>query len=116
MFSVFSLISPHAWSWLALFCAGLLEVGWALALKASDGFSKPGPTAAFVLLIFGSMGLLAYAIRTLPLGTAYAIWTGIGVLGSVICGVIFWGEGMSVLRMISAALLLLGMVGLKLSS
>lgn len=109
-------MSPNVLAWVALFFAGLLEVGWALALKSSHGFSRPLPTAAFIVLIFGSMGLLAYAIRTLPLGTAYAIWTGIGVLGSVACGILFWGEGLSLLRLASVAMLVLGMAGLKLTS
>ena len=116
MFSVFPVFSPVVLAWLALVGAGLLEVGWALALKASDGFSRAGPTAVFVVLLFGSMGLLAYAVRTLPLGTAYAIWTGIGVLGSVVCGVMFWGEGLTWMRLGSVVLLLVGIVGVKCSA
>ncbi|GGP18663.1 DMT family transporter [Silvimonas iriomotensis] len=103
-------------SWIALIVAGLLEVGWAVALKSSAGFSRLWPSLAFVVLLLGSMGLLAYAVRTLPLGTAYALWTGIGVLGSVLFGVLFWGEPLSLLRAISVILLLAGMVGLKLTA
>jgi len=102
-------------SWLILLIAGLLEIGWAVGLKYTDGFTRPLPTALTVLAIALSMGLLAIAMRELPAGTAYAIWTGIGAVGTVIAGIILFNESTAILRLISVALIVAGIIGLKLS-
>ncbi|WP_271411034.1 quaternary ammonium compound efflux SMR transporter SugE [Pseudomonas sp. Q1-7] len=102
-------------SWIILFFAGLFEVGWAIGLKYTDGFSKPLPTALTVLAMLISLGLLGLAIKELPLGTAYAIWTGVGAVGTVIAGVILFGESMALVRLLSVALIISGLIGLKLS-
>lgn len=103
-------------SWIYLFLAGLFEIGWALGLKLSDGFSKPWATAFTVVSLILSMGLLGMALRTLPLGTAYAIWTGIGAVGIAIVGMIWFGDGISVIRVGCIVLIVAGIVGLKLSA
>ena len=103
-------------AWLFLFIAGILEVGWAYFMKESDGFSKMYPTIATFVLMFASFGLLSIAMKSLPLGTAYAVWTGIGALGAFIVGIIVLGEHTSLMRVASAGLILLGLIGLKLSS
>jgi len=100
--------------WLILFVAGLLEIGWAVGLKYSEGFSRPLPSVLTVLAMVASMGLLGIAARTLPIGTAYAIWTGIGAVGAVVLGVIIFGESASLARLACLALIVTGMVGLKL--
>ncbi|PAU63590.1 MULTISPECIES: quaternary ammonium compound efflux SMR transporter SugE [Pseudomonas] len=102
-------------SWFILFFAGLFEVGWAVGLKYTDGFSRPLPTLLTVGAILASLGLLGLAMKELPLGTAYAIWTGIGAVGTVIAGVILFGESLAPLRLASVALIACGLVGLKLS-
>lgn len=102
-------------SWIILFIAGLFEVAWAVGLKYTEGFTRPIPTALTVLAIITSMGLLGLAMRNLPLGTAYAIWTGVGAVGTVIVGIVLFGESMAPVRMLSVALILCGLVGLKLS-
>ena len=102
-------------SWLILLLAGLFEVGWAVGLKFSDGFSRPLPSALTILAMLISLGLLGIAMKELPLGTAYAIWTGIGAVGTVIAGIMLFGETMSLLRVASVALICLGLFGLKLS-
>jgi quaternary ammonium compound-resistance protein SugE len=102
-------------SWIILFFAGLFEVGWAVGLKYTDGFSKPLPTALTVLAMLISLGLLGLAMKELPLGTAYAIWTGVGAVGTVIAGVILFGESMALVRLLSVALIIGGLIGLKLS-
>ncbi|MDH1012086.1 quaternary ammonium compound efflux SMR transporter SugE [Pseudomonas nicosulfuronedens] len=98
-----------------LFVAGLFEVAWAVGLKYTEGFTRPIPTALTVLAIITSMGLLGLAMRNLPLGTAYAIWTGVGAVGTVIVGIVLFGESMAPVRLLSVALILCGLVGLKLS-
>lgn len=103
-----------AWIWLSL--AGLLEVGWAVGLKVSQGFSKPLPTAVTVVFMIVSLWLLALALRTIPLGTGYAVWTGIGAIGTALVGIVAFGESTSPARLASIALVLAGLVGLKLSS
>ncbi|MBM3115645.1 multidrug efflux SMR transporter [Jeongeupia naejangsanensis] len=100
--------------WISLVVAGLFEVAWALALKASHGFSRPLPTLVFVVTLAASMGLLAYAVKHLPLGSAYAIWVGIGTLGTVALGVVWFHEPMNLLRLASVLLILAGIIGLKL--
>lgn len=102
-------------SWFILFVAGLFEVAWAVGLKYTEGFTRPIPTALTILAIITSMGLLGLAMRNLPLGTAYAIWTGVGAVGTVIVGIVLFGESMAPVRMLSVALILCGLVGLKLS-
>lgn len=102
-------------SWLILFFAGLFEIGWAVGLKYTDGFTRPIPTALTVLAMLISLGLLGLAMKELPLGTAYAIWTGVGAVGTVIAGIILFGESMAPLRLISVALIVCGLLGLKLS-
>jgi quaternary ammonium compound-resistance protein SugE len=103
-------------AWVYLVLAGLFEIVWASAMKQSDGFTKPGPTAITVLAMIVSFALLALAMRSLPLGTAYAIWTGIGALGAFCVGIFVLGEAATAGRFLSAALILAGLIGLKLSS
>lgn len=103
-------------AWLYLFVAGLLEVGWAVGLKASDGFSRPLISVATIVAMVASMILLGLAVRDLPVGTAYAVWTGIGILGTTAIGLLFLGEPMSAVRLGCIALIAVGLVGLKLSA
>ncbi len=103
-------------SWIILFFAGLFEVGWAVGLKYTDGFSKPLPTVLTVAAMAISLGLLGLAMKELPLGTAYAIWTGVGAVGTVIAGIILFGESMALVRLVSVALIVTGLVGLKISA
>ncbi|HEX5843774.1 MAG TPA: quaternary ammonium compound efflux SMR transporter SugE [Pseudomonas sp.] len=102
-------------SWIILFFAGLFEVAWAVGLKYTDGFTRPIPTALTVAAMIVSLLLLGLAMKQLPLGTAYAIWTGIGAIGTVIAGILLFGESISLVRLASVALILCGLVGLKLS-
>ncbi len=102
--------------WLILFVAGLLEVVWALMLKQSDGFSKPGPTAVFVIALLLSMFLLSQALKSLPVGTAYAVWTGIGAAGTAILGMLLLGESRDIVKLVSLVMIVAGIVGLRLSS
>lgn len=103
-------------SWIILFCAGLFEVGWAVGLKYTDGFTRPLPTALTVAAMAISLGLLGLAMKELPLGTAYAIWTGVGAVGTVIAGIILFGESMALIRLASVALIVTGLIGLKISA
>ena len=103
-------------AWFILIAAGLLEVVWAYAMKLSEGFTRPWPTAIMVVAMVGSVGLLAFAMRTLPLGTAYTIWTGIGAVGAFIVGIAFLGEAMNATRILAALLIVSGLVLMKLSS
>ncbi|MCR4267896.1 multidrug efflux SMR transporter [Nitratireductor sp. ZSWI3] len=103
-------------AWLYLGVAGLLEVAWATLMKESHGFTKLAPTALMAVAMVGSFWLLALAMRSLPLGTAYAIWTGIGAVGAFLVGIAMMGEPVTAGRLLSAALLLAGMIGLKLTS
>ncbi|MFT0477501.1 quaternary ammonium compound efflux SMR transporter SugE [Pseudomonas antarctica] len=103
-------------SWIILFFAGLFEVGWAVGLKYTDGFSKPLPTALTIAAMAISLGLLGLAMKELPLGTAYAIWTGVGAVGTVIAGIILFGESMALFRLASVTLIICGLVGLKISA
>src|SRR5215469_11036519 len=102
--------------WLALLGAGLLEVGWALGLKYSDGLTRFWPTAATAVAIVLSFALMALALRSLPFGTAYAVWTGIGAVGSIIAGMMLFSESADPVRLICLTLIVAGMVGLKLNS
>jgi len=103
-------------SWIILFFAGLFEVGWAVGLKYTDGFSRPFPTALTIAAMAISLGLLGLAMKELPLGTAYAIWTGVGAVGTVIAGIILFGESMALVRLVSVALIVAGLIGLKVSA
>ena len=102
--------------WFLLFLAGVLEVGWAVGLKYTEGFTRLGPSLLTVLAMAGSLGLLGLALRSLPLGTAYAVWTGIGSIGTVLFGLAFLGESSDPLRLACIGLILAGIVGLKLVS
>ena len=97
-----------------LFAAGLLEIGWAVGLKYTEGFSRLWPTVGTVTALAASMGLLAVALRTLPLGTAYAVWTGIGTVGTAVLGMILFREPATTLRLLCIAMIVAGIVGLKL--
>ena len=99
--------------WIALVFAGLLEVCWAVGLKYTDGFRKPLPSVFVIVTLAGSMFLLAWAARTLPIGTAYAVWVGIGALGAAILGVVLFAEPVTVPRVVFLGMLLVAIVGLK---
>ena len=103
-------------SWLVLLLASGCEIAWAVGLKTSDGFTRPGWAVFTVIMAIASFVLLAMAMRDLPLGTAYAIWTGIGVIGAFIFGALLMGEAITTMRVISTMLVVAGLVGLKLSS
>ncbi|OOH81023.1 QacE family quaternary ammonium compound efflux SMR transporter [Pseudomonas fluorescens] len=103
-------------SWIILFFAGLFEVGWAVGLKYTDGFTRPLPTVLTVAAMAISLGLLGLAMKELPLGTAYAIWTGVGAVGTVIAGILLFGESMALIRLASVALIITGLIGLKVSA
>ncbi len=99
--------------WVILFLAGLLEVAWAVGLKYTEGFSRPVPSLLTALALVASVWLLAVSVRTLPIGTAYAVWTGIGAVGTVIVGILKFGESASVLRITCVGLIVIGLIGLK---
>ena len=101
--------------WLYLAVAGLFEVGWAIGLKYTEGFTRPLPTLLTICAMLVSLALLGLAMKELPLGTAYAIWTGVGAVGTVIAGIIVFGESMALLRLASVSLVVCGLIGLKLS-
>lgn len=100
-------------SWIILFVAGLLEIGWAIGLKYTDGFTKLWPTVGTVISLVASFLLLGLALKTLPVGTAYAIWVGIGALGTALLGIVLFGESTDVLKLVSLGLICAGIVGLK---
>ena len=102
--------------WLALVAAGLFEVAWALGLKYSDGLTRFWPTAATLVAILSSFGLMSLALRSLPFGTAYAVWTGIGAVGSILVGMLLFREPADPIRLLCLSLIIAGMVGLKLNS
>lgn len=99
--------------WLWLIVAGLLEIAWAVGLKYTDGFSKPGPSVVTVVLMIASFVCLAQAVKGLPLGTSYAIWTGIGAVGTAIAGIVLFKEPATVARLVCMVLIVAGIVGLK---
>ncbi len=103
-------------AWIALLAAGLLEIAWAIAMKLSDGFTRPLPAAVTVVAMIASFALLATAMRQLPLGTAYTIWTGIGAVGAFAVGIVFLGEAITPARLLAAALIVGGIVLMKLTS
>lgn len=103
-------------AWIILTVAGLLEVVWAVSMKQSDGFTRLGPSLLMLAAMVGSFALLAWAMRTLPLGTAYTIWTGIGAVGAFVVGVAALGEAASALRILAAVLIVGGLVLMKVAS
>ncbi|MDX4060363.1 quaternary ammonium compound efflux SMR transporter SugE [Aliarcobacter skirrowii] len=100
-------------SWTILFLAGIFEIFWAVGLKYSDGFTKLFPTIFTIVTMIISFYLLSLALKALPIGTAYAVWVGIGTVGTVIAGIMLFGESMSLFRVISILFILIGIVGLK---
>lgn len=103
-------------AWIILVLAGLFEVGWAIGLKYTDGFTRPWPTVGTVVAMAISLGLLGIAMKSLPVGTAYAIWVGVGAVGTVILGIVLFQEPVNPLRLVSVGLIVAGLVGLKLAS
>jgi quaternary ammonium compound-resistance protein SugE len=103
-------------AWIYLFFAGVLEIVWAFSMKQSEGFTKLGPSVVTVVTMIASFALLSLAMKTLPLGTAYTIWTGIGAVGAFAVGVLVLGEPASALRMVAAVLIVSGLVLMKLAS
>ena len=103
-------------AWIVLFVAGLLEIVWAVAMKQSHGFARLVPSAVTVATMIGSVVFLAIAMRTLPLGTAYTVWTGIGAVGAFAVGVVFLGESAGALRLAAATLILAGLVLMKVAT
>lgn len=101
-------------AWLVLFVAGLFEVAWAIGLKYTVGFTRLWPSVATVAAMLVSIGLLGLAMKTLPIGTAYAVWTGIGAVGTVILGIVLFGDSASAGRLACVALIVTGIIGLKL--
>ena len=101
-------------AWIILIIAGLFEVGWAVGLKYTEGFTRMVPTGLTIISMIISLGLLGIALRTLPLGTAYAIWTGVGTVGTAILGMALFGEPAQVMRILCIGLIVAGIVGLKL--
>lgn len=103
-------------AWLCLFVAGLLEVAWAVGLKYTNGFTKLWPSVWTILAMVASMGLLAIAVRTIPLGTGYAIWTGIGAVGTAALGIVLFSESAALPRLFFIGVIVVGIIGLKLTS
>ncbi|HEY1096872.1 MAG TPA: multidrug efflux SMR transporter [Alphaproteobacteria bacterium] len=103
-------------AWFALLLAGLFEVGWSFAMKQSQGFTQIIPTFLTLILMLVSFGLLAFSMKTLPLGTAYTIWTGIGAIGAVVIGVMFLGEQLNAVRVMAVMLIVSGLVLMKLAA
>lgn len=103
-------------AWIILGVAGLLETVWAFYMKQSDGFTRLWPSLITLAAMFGSFGLLAHAMKVLPLGTAYTVWTGIGAVGAVLLGIMFLGESVSPLRMLAVGLIVMGLVLLRVSA
>ncbi|MDO9418884.1 quaternary ammonium compound efflux SMR transporter SugE [Pararhizobium sp.] len=103
-------------AWIILVLAGLFEIGWTIGLKYTDGFSKPLPTVLTLIAITISLGLLGLAVKTLPIGTAYAVWTGIGTVGTVILGIVLFAEPATAVRLGCIGLIVGGIVGLKLTA
>ncbi|MDO8379385.1 quaternary ammonium compound efflux SMR transporter SugE [Phenylobacterium sp.] len=101
-------------AWLILFVAGLCEIGWAVGLKYTEGFTRPWPTVLTGVSLVASMALLGIAVKSLPLGTAYAVWTGIGAVGTVILGIALFKEPVTVARLVCVGLIVAGIAGLKL--
>ena len=103
-------------AWIILIIAGVFETVWAFSMKQSDGFTRLWPTVVTLVAMFVSFGLLSWSLRTLPLGTAYTIWTGIGAVGAFLVGIIVLGEAANLMRIMAAVLIVSGLVLMKLSS
>jgi quaternary ammonium compound-resistance protein SugE len=103
-------------SWLILVVAGIFEIGWAIGLKYTEGFTRFWPSVWTGVAVVVSMGLLGLAVKALPVGTAYAVWVGVGAVGTAILGIVLLGESMSTARVASIALIVAGIVGLKLAT
>ena len=103
-------------SWLILLLAGLFEIGWAIGLKYTDGFTRLWPTIGTALAMAISLGLLGIAMKSLPVGTAYAVWVGVGAVGTAILGIVLLGEPANAGRLLSLALILAGIIGLKMAT
>lgn len=103
-------------AWIILIFAGVFEIVWAYSMKLSEGFSRLTPSVITILFMILSFSLLAYAMRTLPLGTAYTIWTGIGAIGSFLVGIFFLGEAITAMRLLAAVLIIAGLILMKVSS
>jgi len=103
-------------AWFYLVTAGVFECGWAIGLKYSDGFTKPVPSMFTLVAMFISVWLLSIAMRNIPVGTAYAVWTGIGAVGVAILGIVMFGESKDIVRVVSLLLIVAGIIGLKLGS
>lgn len=103
-------------AWLILFIAGIFEVAWAIGLKYSEGFTKLWPSVFTVVSVLISMGLLAFSLKYLPVGTAYAVWTGIGAVGTAILGIILFGESKELIRIFFIFLIVVGIIGLRIFS
>jgi quaternary ammonium compound-resistance protein SugE len=101
-------------AWIMLCIAGVFEIGWAIGLKYTEGFTRPGPSIATAIAIVASMLLLAWSIRTLPVGTDYAVWSGIGAVGTAVLCIVLFGEPAAVARLVCIGLIVAGVVGLKL--
>ena len=101
------------YAWVILVVAGVFETGWAIGLKYSEGFTRLWPSVATAIMIVVSMGLLGIAARSLPLGTAYAVWTGIGAVGTVVLGIVLFGESAALSRLACLGLIIVGILGLK---
>ena len=102
--------------WTLLILAGLLEIGWAIGLKYTEGFTRPLPTVLAVAAMVASLWLLGLAVRTLPVGTAYAVWVGVGAVGTAILGIVLLGESANLWRVLSLVLIVVGIIGLKLAT
>jgi len=103
-------------AWIMLAAAGALEIVWAIGLKYADGFTKPVPSAITITAMIASMWLLAQAARTLPIGTAYAVWTGIGAVGAALLGMMLFSESANAMRLACIALIVIGIIGLKVAT
>ena len=101
--------------WVLLIIASLFEVTWAVGLKYTDGFTRLWPSIGTVIALIVSVALLGFASKSLPIGTAYAVWTGIGAAGTVVCGIVFLGEPVAVMRLICVGLILAGVIGLRIT-
>jgi len=102
-------------AWIYLFIAGLMEVGWAIGLKYTEGFSRLGPTVWTIVAMILSLFFLGQSLKTLPVGTAYAVWTGIGAVGAAVLGIILFGDSKSAVRLVSIGLIVAGIAGLRIS-
>ncbi len=107
---------PQTTSWLILIVAGIFEVGWAIGLKYTEGFTRLWPTVGTAMALLLSMALLGVAVKALPVGTAYAVWVGVGAVGTAVLGIVLLGEAASIGRVASIALIVAGIVGLKLAT